>query len=94
MKKKNSHLYDHNTLFSKLSETTQPVIICAAIGALSGFLIAFLAANGYAAIPGFGPIIAYGNILAILIGTIMGIIIGTIFGFLVSLILIMLPREK
>ncbi|MGF7157684.1 hypothetical protein [Bartonella heixiaziensis] len=53
-------------------------------GSVSGAIAAILAAYGYIAMPGFGPIIARGISIAFFTGTIIGAIIGSIIGVLVG----------
>ncbi|WP_455474802.1 hypothetical protein [Bartonella sp. B30(2025)] len=54
-------------------------------GSVSGAIAAVLAAYGYIALPGFGPIIAMGVGIASLIGIIIGATIGSIMGILVGM---------
>ncbi|WP_332065571.1 hypothetical protein [Bartonella sp. CB189] len=51
-------------------------------GSVSGAIAAILAAHGYIALPGFGPIIAMGVSVAFLISATIGAIIGSIIGII------------
>lgn len=53
-------------------------------GSVSGAIAAILAAYGYIALPGFGPIIARGISIAFFTGTMIGAIIGSMMGVLVG----------
>ncbi|MBX4335755.1 hypothetical protein [Bartonella raoultii] len=63
----------------------EPAFIGSLNGSLSGAIAAILSAYGYIALPGFGPIIAKGIIIALSTGTIIGAIIGTCIGILVGI---------
>lgn len=62
----------------------EPAFIGGLNGGLSGAIAAILAAYGYIALPGFGPIIAKGVSIALFSGTIVGAMIGIIIGLLVG----------
>ncbi len=49
-------------------------------GSVSGAIAAILAAYGYIALPGFGPIIAMGISVALPVGTVIGAVVGSIIG--------------
>ncbi len=53
-------------------------------GSVSGAIAAILAAYGYIALPGFGPIIAMGINIALPTGTIIGAAIGSIIGIFIG----------
>ncbi|ATP12364.1 hypothetical protein BHOIPH791_03740 [Bartonella henselae] len=59
-------------------------------GSVSGAIAAILAACGYIALPGFGPIIAMSTGIALFAGTIIGAMIGSIMGVFVGIFCILL----
>ncbi|MBB4076405.1 hypothetical protein GGR08_000702 [Bartonella fuyuanensis] len=54
-------------------------------GSISGAIAAILAAYGYIALPGFGPIIAMGIGVALFTGIIIGALIGSGMGGIVGI---------
>lgn len=95
-KRKNMiHFKTHSNIDSKSSQRTffkkiyyslkEPSFIGILNGSVSGALAAILAAYGYIALPGFGPIIAMGIDVAFCTGTIIGAMIGLIMGIFVGL---------
>ncbi|WP_019221768.1 hypothetical protein [Bartonella senegalensis] len=62
----------------------EPAFIGGLNGSLSGAIAAILAAYGYIALPGFGPIIAMSISTTLSTGTIIGAIIGSITGVFVG----------
>ncbi|WP_342543606.1 hypothetical protein [Bartonella koehlerae] len=58
-------------------------------GSVSGAIAAILAAYGYIALPGFGPIIAMSTGIALFVGTIIGAMIGSIMGVFISIFCIL-----
>ncbi|EJF77371.1 hypothetical protein MCO_01286 [Bartonella sp. DB5-6] len=73
------------TFFKKICHSIKELAFIGSLnGSVSGAIAAILAAYGYIALPGFGPIIARGISIAFFAGTIMGAIIGSIMGILVG----------
>ncbi|MCZ2328257.1 hypothetical protein [Bartonella sp. F02] len=70
----------------------EPVLIGFLNGCISGAIAMILAAYGYIAIPGFGPIIATGIGITLSIGVMIGAIIGSIIGLLIATVVSFLNR--
>lgn len=76
---------------TRLSIMREPISISTLIGGLSGAIIASLAATGYTAIPGFGPVIASGGPVATLVGLAAGTVFGFLGGLLIGALLLFVP---
>ncbi|EJF87902.1 hypothetical protein ME1_00866 [Bartonella vinsonii subsp. arupensis OK-94-513] len=63
----------------------EPSFIGSLNGSVSGAIAAILAAYGYIALPGFGPIITMGISVAFCTGAIIGAMIGLIMGILIGI---------
>lgn len=69
----------------KHTRAAESTLAGASIGGVIGAGLGWIAAMGVLAIPGVGPFIAVGTILAVLSGAVMGAVVGGIFGGVIGL---------
>ncbi|WP_455475403.1 hypothetical protein [Bartonella sp. B17] len=80
----NSNGYNR-TFFKKICYSIKELVLIGGLnGSVSGAIAAILAAYGYIALPGFGPIIAMGIGIAFFTGIIIGATAGFVMGIFVG----------
>ncbi len=71
--------------FKKIYNSIKELALIGSLnGSVSGAIAAILAAYGYIALPGFGPIIAMGVSITFFISVIIGATIGSVLGILIG----------
>ncbi|WP_336276800.1 hypothetical protein [Bartonella sp. CB178] len=77
------------TFLKKILQSIKELALVGGLnGSISGAIAAILAAHGYVALPGFGPIITMGIEIALFTGTVIGALVGLIMGIFIGTICI------